>query len=212
MSHDAAALTVLRDHLGRVRYMRDMVEAISGEYLRYKALADGALAQVEERHLCVPGPNAGNSLAIIVWHVSGNLASRFTDLLTSDGEKPWRRREEEFSQRTVSRAELLVKWESGWRVLMGALAGLTDADMGLTVYIRRQPIPLREALLRSLAHVSYHVGQIVYLAKAIRGPDWRYLSIPPGASEAYNANPLAERARDHAERLGTFDDATDGRT
>jgi hypothetical protein len=134
--------------------------------------------------------------------VSGNLKSRFTGFLTSDGEKPWRNREEEFSPRAVSRAELMEKWTDGWQVLLSALAELTDDDLTKTVLIRGQPLLVHEALHRSMAHASYHVGQIVYLAHAICGANWRYLSIPPGGSAAYNANPQYERAAAHAGAIG----------
>jgi len=181
--------------------MREIVESIQGEYVRYKALAEGALGQLSEADLCVSGPNGGNSIAAICWHVSGNFESRFTDFLTSDGEKPWRRREEEFEARTVSRAELMAKWERGWSTVLGALAPLEDDDLGRTVTIRRQPLLVHQALHRSLAHAAYHVGQIVYAAKAMRGGEWRYLSIPPGGSAAYNENPRFERPASHADRL-----------
>ncbi len=175
--------------------MRQLIDSIRSEYGRYKQLAEDAMAQLEEESLAAPGPNDGNSIATICWHMSGNLASRFTDFLTSDGEKPWRRREEEFYARHVTRAELLAKWAQGWDVLFHALADLNDADLGRTVTIRQQPLRVHEALHRSLAHTSYHVGQIVYLAKAMRGKDWRYLSIPPGQSAAYNAAPDKERPK-----------------
>ena len=178
-----------------------LIKSIEAEYRRYKALADSALEQVHEAQLSAPGPSGGNSLAIICWHVAGNLQSRFTDFLTTDGEKPWREREEEFAQRSVSRAELMNKWNAGWDVLFGALAALADSDLDRTVTIRAQPLAVHEALHRSLAHVSYHVGQIVYLAHAIAGEKWKYLSIPPGGSAAYNANPQYDKPSAHAGRL-----------
>ena len=181
--------------------MREILEAIEGEFARYKALAEGALAQVQDSDLCVAGPNEGNSLAIIVWHISGNLSSRFTDFLTTDGEKPWRQRDEEFVSRTVSRLALVEKWDAGWRILFDTLHDLHDANLAKVVHLRGRAIPVREALFRALAHVSYHVGQIVFLAKALRGPTWTYLSIPPGGSAAYNASPTHERPRDHATKL-----------
>ena len=125
--------------------------------------------------------------------MSGNLESRFTDFLTTDGEKPWRRREEEFDAREVTAAELLAKWQRGWNVLLETLARLTDQELDAAVTIRGQPLQVREALLRALGHVSYHVGQIVYAAKAARGSDWTSLSIPPGQSDQYNKNPHLER-------------------
>lgn len=178
--------------------MNILVQSIEAEYRRYKALAEGALEQVPDELLSAPGPSNGNSLATICWHMSGNLKSRFTDFLESDGEKPWREREEEFAKRMVSRSELLAKWADGWGVLFTTLAKLNDTDLSHTVKIRGQSLAVHEALHRSLAHASYHVGQIVYVAHAICGERWRYLSIPPGATAAYNANPTMEKARDYA--------------
>ena len=165
--------------------MRDLIESIRGEYQRYKQLADGAVAQVEDQELSVPGPNGSSSLAIICWHVSGNLRSRFTDFLTTDGEKPWRNREEEFDDRAVTRAEFLAKWEQGWAALFAALETLTDENLRDTITIRGQALRVDEALHRSLAHTTYHVGQMVYLAKALRGEHWTSLSIPRGQSATY---------------------------
>ena len=181
--------------------MNAVLQSIADEYRRYKALAEAALEQVPEAALSEPGPAGGNSLAVICWHVSGNLRSRFTEFLTSDGEKPWRKREEEFEPRAVSRAELAAKWSQGWDVLLETLASLTDADLTKTIRIRGEAFSVHAALHRSLAHTSYHVGQIVYLAHAIRGGEWRYLSIPPGGTDAYNANPTHETPAAHAERL-----------
>lgn len=181
--------------------MAGTIGSIEAEYRRYKTLAEAAMAQLRDEELSTPGPGGSNSAAVLVWHVAGNLASRFTDFLASDGEKPWRKREEEFARRTVSRAELLEKWQNGWGVLLGALAGLTDDHLPQQVKIRGQALEVREALHRSLAHAAYHVGQLVYLAKAIRGEEWTYLSIPPGQSEAYNRNPTLERPDAHAAEL-----------
>lgn len=180
-----------------------LIRSIEAEYRRYKALGDAALDQVAEAQLSERGTGGGNSLAIICWHVAGNFQSRFTDFLTSDGEKPWRDREEEFNERSVSRAELMEKWNAGWSVLFGALSGLADEELSDTITIRSQPLKVHEALFRSLAHASYHVGQIVFLAHALRGADWKYLSIPPGGSAAYNANPTFEKPQLHSERLGS---------
>lgn len=177
--------------------MTDLIESIAAEYRRYRALGEAALRQLTDAELSAPGPNGGNSIAVICWHVAGNFQSRFTDFLTSDGEKPWREREEEFRARTVTRAELDAKWSAGWQALLDALAGLSDGDLSRTVTIRRQPLTVHAALHRSLAHAAYHVGQIVYLAKAVRGREWTYLTIPPGQSEAYNRAPAFERPAAH---------------
>jgi hypothetical protein len=181
--------------------MTALIDAIQAEFARYKALADGAIRQVADADLSTEGQNGGNSIAVICWHVSGNLRSRFTDFLTADGEKPWRRREEEFEARTVSRDQLRETWEQGWETLFGALAGVTDEHLGGTITIRGQVLSVSEALLRSLAHAAYHVGQIVYVAKSLQGGNWEYLSIPPGGSDAYNRNPKGERASGHAAAL-----------
>ena len=163
-----------------------VVRSIEGEYTRYKALADAAIAQVTDEELALASPGGGNSIEMMVRHVGGNLHARFTDFRTSDGEKPWRKRDDEFEPAALSRGELLEMWETGWRTLFEAIAGLRDEDLAGTVTIRRQPLRIDEALHRSLAHAAYHVGQIVFVAKAMRGDAWRCLSIPRGMSEAFN--------------------------
>ncbi len=166
--------------------MRELVDAIGSEYRRYKRLADGAMEQVDEAALNRASAGFDNSIAVLVWHLSGNLASRFTEFLTSDGEKPWRARDEEFQPRQVSRSELLKTWEDGWRALTSALDGLTDEHLSRTVTIRGEPHSVHQALQRSLAHFAYHVGQIVYIAKEASGRDWKFMSIPPGKSAEFN--------------------------
>lgn len=178
-----------------------VIDSIRAEYLRYQVLAEQALDQVPEALLSAPGPGGGNALTTIAWHVAGNLRSRFTAFLTDDGEKPWRNREEEFAPRIVSRDVLNAHWQSGWTALHDAIGLLTDADLHHIVTIRGQALSVHDALHRSLAHVSYHVGQIVYLAHAHRGADWHYLSIPPGGSAAYNAAPTLESPGAHVAGL-----------
>jgi uncharacterized damage-inducible protein DinB len=170
-----------------------IVDSIRKEYRDYKSLAERAVAQVSDDQLSTALASGTNSIAAICWHISGNLKSRFTDFLTSDGEKAWRNREEEFEQRTVTRQELLAKWEDGWSVLMRVLDGLSDADLSRTVTIRTQPHDVHQALHRSLAHTASHVGQIVYLAHVLKGAEWTYLSIAPGQSAAFNAHMKATR-------------------
>jgi uncharacterized damage-inducible protein DinB len=182
--------------------MAAVIESITGEFRRYKALAEGALAQLSDAELVAPAAGAGNSIATICWHVGGNLRSRFTDFLTSDGEKPWRNREEEFTARQVTQTELLAHWERGWSALLETLAALRDADLERSVIIRGQSFRVHEALHRALAHAAYHVGQIVYAAKSLRGSSWRYLSIPPGQSDAFNRNPSLQKADAHAAAVG----------
>jgi len=171
------------------------VAAIETEYRRYKSLGEGTMSQLgDEQLLWQPTPES-LSIAMIVWHVSGNLESRFTDFLTTDGEKPWRNRESEFEVRRVSRVELLAKWERGWKILFDAMTSLTDTDLVRTVSVRGVSASVGEALERSLSHTSYHAGQMTYLGKMLRRDDWKYLSIPPGGTTAYNANPTMEKGR-----------------
>jgi hypothetical protein len=184
----------------RLRHHRRVIESIAAEFRRYKTLGEAAIAQVDEADLS-RASGEDNSIAVVVWHIAGNLRSRFTDFRTSDGEKPWRNRDEEFVARTVTRHELLEKWESGWAALFSALAPLTDADFSKTVTIRNQPLAISDALLRALAHISYHVGQIVFIAKSCRGSVWQTLSIPKGGSQAYNLNPGRETPEHHAAML-----------
>jgi uncharacterized damage-inducible protein DinB len=171
-----------------------MVASIESEYLRYRKLGEGAFGQVDDGDLGRAAPGDGNSLATLIQHISGNLTSRFTDFLTSDGEKPWRDRESEFSARPATRKELVESWDAGWKALFDALQPLADSDLGRTVTIRGQPLTVREALVRSLSHAVYHVGQMVMLGRSIRGGQWRFLSIPPGKSAEYNAAPTREKA------------------
>ena len=181
--------------------MSPHVEAIADEFTRYKALGEAAIAQLDDDELGLIGSDGGNSIVAIVWHVAGNLESRFADFRTSDGEKPWRDRDDEFVRRTVTKSALLEKWERGWRALLAAVSELTDADLLQTVTIRRQQLRIDQALQRSLAHTSYHIGQIVFLAKQIRSGGWRCLSIPLGGSAAHNARGADESAKAHTRML-----------
>lgn len=160
--------------------MREILTSIEREYRRYKGLAEGAFGQVTDAELVDVPASEGNSIAMLVWHLSGNLKSRFTDFLTADGEKPWRDRESEFVTRDITRAALLAKWEEGWSVLFRTLSELGDDALDRRVTIRGEGLSVLQALHRSLAHASYHVGQVVLLAKSRRGGTWRSLSIPKG--------------------------------
>lgn len=175
--------------------------SLEAEYRRYKALAEAALAQVSDDELSRTGPGDSNSIEMLVRHLAGNLRSRFTDFRTSDGEKAWRDRDAEFEPGGLDRGALLAQWDDGWRVLFDAIAALHDDDLAASVTVRRQPLRVDEALHRSLAHAAYHVGQIVFLAKAMRAGSWQTLSIPKGGSPAYNEAPGHESASAHATRL-----------
>lgn len=173
--------------------MAAMIQHFQDEYLRYKMTGEKALSQVPDSALNRLFAPEGNSAAMIVRHISGNLISRFSDFLTSDGEKPWRRRDTEFEIKDYGRQEMENLWQKGWAVWEQALGSLSDADLAKTVSIRGQALTVHEALGRSLAHLSYHVGQIVLLARMHREGEWQWISVPRGMSEQYNRNPTLEK-------------------
>ena len=162
--------------------MRTFMESIEEVFRRYRATAEAAMEQLSDAQLVESAHRPAHSVATIAWHVGGNLHSRFTDFLDSDGEKPWRDRESEFRPREGSRDEVLQAWNRGWDVLERSLAGLADSNLADTVTIRGEELSVVQALHRSLAHTAYHVGQIVHRAKELRGVDWNWLSIPPGGA------------------------------
>lgn len=153
----------------------------------YRGLGEKALVQVGDAHLHQQPSPESNSIAILVKHLSGNMLSRFTDFLHSDGEKPWRNRDAEFENDYADKTELLAAWNAGWEVLFSALDSLRSEDLGTIVYIRNEGHTVLEALNRQLAHYSYHVGQLVYLCRWLAGPEWQSLSIPKGGSQGFNA-------------------------
>lgn len=158
----------------------------------YKQLGDKAMAQVADADLHRVLVNEGNSIAIIVRHMAGNMRSRFTDFLNSDGEKPWRDRDSEFVDPQQDREALLKDWESGWACFFAAVEPLTSEDLSKVVYIRNEGHTVEEALHRQLAHYAYHVGQIVLLARAFAGDRWTSLSVPRNASKQFNAEKFAQ--------------------
>jgi len=162
----------------------------------HKRLSEGALAQLKDDDFFVTLDPESNSIAILIKHISGNMRSRFTDFLTTDGEKPDRHRDGEFelSDKTT-RADLMNWWEEGWKVLFGALDSLTPDDVTRTVQIRQEPHTVVQALNRALAHYATHLGQIVFLAKHLRSNEWKTLSVPRGKSEEFNRMTLEERRR-----------------
>jgi hypothetical protein len=153
----------------------------------YKRLGDRAMAQAPDDALFTALDPESNSIAIVVKHMAGNMRSRWTDFLTSDGEKPSRNRDTEFESPPQTRAELIELWEAGWRHVFDALAALSEKDLGRTVYIRTEPHSVMQAINRQIGHYAYHVGQIVYLAKHFAGPKWATLTVPRRKSADYNA-------------------------
>ncbi len=170
-----------------------IVESIRSEFVKYKTLIEGALDQVSDEHLHAVLGDDANSIAVLMRHLVGNLVSRFTDFLASDGEKSWRDRDQEFEYTQMSRHDLLEQWEKAWDILTFQLDSLTDRQLGDTVTIRGNELTIAEALHRSLAHFSYHAGQIIVIARYVHGKNWKYLTIPKGHSRDYNRNPDKEK-------------------
>lgn len=152
----------------------------------YKDLGEKAMAQVTEEQLFSKASQDSNSIGNIVKHLWGNMLSRWTDFMSSDGEKTWRERDAEFEDTLNTREALQEKWEAGWQVLFDTLDTLNEADMDKTVTIRGERHTAEDAIMRQLAHYAYHVGQIVYIARNLKGQGWQSLSIPKGQSKAYN--------------------------
>jgi hypothetical protein len=178
-----------------------VIEALVDEFRKVKLLADRAIAQLPDAELHQRLDDEGNSVATLMVHMAGNMRSRWTDFLTSDGEKPWRHRDTEFEPTTMTRDALMASWEAGWQTLFDALAPLTDADLDRPVTIRGESLTVLAAALRQVSHYAGHTHQIVLLGKHLRGPSWTVLSIPRGQSATYTADTRrAGGARSTADR------------
>lgn len=170
------------------------LEEIRRQFRGYKRLGEGAIAQLKDEELFHALDAEANSVAVIIKHLAGNMRSRFSDFLTSDGEKPDRHRDQEFElNSTPTREELMRWWEDGWSHVFAAIALLRPEDVMRKVPIRGEPHTVLQAFNRQLAHYAYHIGQIVFLAKHARSRDWKSLSIPRGQSEEFNRRPVADR-------------------
>lgn len=152
----------------------------------YKELGDKTFEQLNDADFHFRPDEESNSIAVIIQHLYGNMLSRWTNFLTEDGEKEWRQRDEEFVAHDYSRQQLLELWEKGWACFLGALASLQEDDLLTTISIRQEGLTVADAVNRQLAHYPYHVGQIVYIGRMIRGTAWKNLSIPKGGSGHYN--------------------------
>lgn len=169
------------------------LEETRRQFRAYKRLAEGALAQLQDEELFVTLDAEANSVAVIMKHIAGNMRSRFTDFLTTDGEKPDRNRDQEFEIHSgITRAELMRWWEEGWKQVFAAVDALKPGDVMSTVTIRGEAHTVLQALNRQLAHYAYHVGQIVFLAKHFRAKEWKSLSVPRGKSAEINARMAAK--------------------
>lgn len=174
------------------------LESTRKQFEYYKMLGEKTIAQLTDEQLFWQYNKESNSIAMIVKHLWGNMRSRWTDFLTSDGEKEWRNREAEFENDIIDRADLLSKWNEGWECLFTALESLNETNWNSIIYIRNQGHSVTEAINRQLAHYPYHVGQIVYIGKMITDEKWESLSIPRGKSQAYNADKFAKpKSRQH---------------
>ncbi len=155
-------------------------------YEYYKSLGEKAINQIEDNAFWWAPDEKSNSISVIIKHLHGNMLSRWTDFLTTDGEKEWRKRDSEFEETITTRQDLMSQWEEGWVCLFNALRSLTVEDMEKTIYIRNMGQSVEDAIMRQLAHYAYHVGQIVYLARLANTGDWKSLTIPKGNSDTYN--------------------------
>jgi hypothetical protein len=168
------------------------IAATIQEFRYYKSLADRAIAQISDEQLHAALDANTNSVLVITKHLAGNLLSRWTDFLTTDGEKPTRDRDTEFIDDVASRAEILSRWEAGWSTLFSTLTNLHPADLEKTIPIRSEPHTVYRAIQRQLAHTAYHVGQIVQLSRHWAGDHWQVLTIPRGGSKEFLEKKRAE--------------------
>ena len=177
---------------------KEYLESAIKQFEYYKLLGDKAMGQLPAEKLFWQYNDESNSIGTVVKHLSGNMLSRWTDLMTSDGEKEWRDRDAEFENDIKSKEELLTKWNEGWECLLNALKVLSEDDLEKIIYIRNQGHSVMEAINRQLAHYPYHVGQIVYIAKMVADSNWKSLSIPRGNSQSFNAEKFsAPKSRQH---------------
>lgn len=166
----------------------EYLESVIKQFEYYKMLGDKTFSQLEEEKLFWKYNEESNSIAVIVKHLWGNMLSRWSDFLTTDGEKEWRNRDSEFEEELKSKEELLNKWNSGWDCLFTTLKSLQPDDLDKIIYIRNQGHTVMEAINRQLAHYPYHIGQIVFIGKMAVNEEWTSLSIPKGKSNIYNSD------------------------
>jgi hypothetical protein len=168
------------------------LESVKKQFLYYKTLGEKAIEQLEPEQLFVSVNEDTNSIAVIVKHLSGNMLSRWTDFLTTDGEKEWRNRDGEFEEIITTKEELMTVWEKGWNCFFNAINPLAEDQLQIIIYIRNEGNTVQEAINRQLAHYPYHIGQIVFYAKMLKQGEWDSLSIPKNKSNSYNADKFAK--------------------
>lgn len=168
------------------------LESVKNQMLYYKTIAEKAMEQLSEEQLFVSVNEDTNSIANIVKHMSGNMISRWTDFLTSDGEKPWRERDTEFESFKTSKKDLLEIWDKGWECFFNAINSLEPEQLSQIIYIRNEGQTALDAINRQLAHYPYHIGQVVFYAKMLKKGDWDSLSIPKNKSNDYNSDKFSK--------------------
>lgn len=166
----------------------EVVDLFREDFRKLKLLSEKAMIQLEDHQLFLKPQAESNSIAVIVQHMSGNMVSRWTDFYTTDGEKPDRKRDHEFEERKMTRSELMELWERGWTVFLQVMDEMKGTDLEKLVHIRKEPHTVLKAVIRQHSHYSYHTGQIVQLAKQIKGEGFTSLSIPRNESEKFNAS------------------------
>jgi len=175
--------------------LADYLQSVTRQFEYYKMLGEKSIAQVPDDKLFWQYNEESNSIGTVVKHLWGNMLSRWTDFLSSDGEKEWRQREAEFENDIRTRADLMSKWNEGWDCLFNALKSLKPEDLEKTIYIRNMGHSVMEAINRQLAHYPYHIGQIVFIGKMVCDSNWQSLSIPKGQSASYNAEKFSQPKR-----------------
>ncbi len=171
------------------------ITSAKAQFEYYKLLGEKTFAQIPDEMLFWQYNNESNSIATIIKHLTGNMLSRWTDLLTTDGEKEWRNRDSEFENDIDTRADLMTVWQKGWSCLFETLNSLKENDLNKIIYIRNQGHTVMEAINRQLAHYPYHVGQIVFIGKMVANQNWTSLSIPKGNSTDYNVEKFSKLKR-----------------
>ena len=175
--------------------MDSYLDSVKKQFEYYKILGEKTIEQIPNEKLFWQLNEESNSIAMIVKHLNGNMLSRWTNFLTADGEKDWRKRDEEFDNDINSKKELLNKWNEGWECLFNTINSLTEKDLEKEIYIRNMGHSVTEAINRQLAHYPYHIGQIVFIGKIIQNENWNSLSIPRGKSKEYNNEKFSKPKR-----------------
>ncbi|MBO6607185.1 DUF1572 family protein [Psychroserpens sp.] len=165
---------------------KDYLDSVKKQFEYYKSVGEKTFSQLDETDLFWQFNEASNSISVIVNHLYGNMKSRWTNFLSSDGEKEWRNRDQEFESVIKTRAELLTKWNEGWVCLFDALNSVNEENFNQKIYIRNQEHSIIQAVNRQLAHYAYHIGQIAYIGRMIKSNHWTSLTIPKGESKTFN--------------------------